>query len=476
MIAPLKDWQEEGAAWLAPKTGALLALAPGLGKTRTAIEAVERRQALLSKPLGVLVIVPLSLMATWQREVAMWSTLPYSLRTIHGERVLHTVAPVGGAAQVRYTVTNYNTVCPTGKPARVGKFDIMICDESVLLKNRKAQRVTKMRDVRKHAEACWLLSGSPMTKYLDDVWSQLNLCIIDPAHAWKVRGYWNFAKRYCDVKQDQWGWRIEGDHANAFGLLKKDFTEQFFARSQNDVTDLPEWLEEVIEVPMTEYQTKMYLSMEEEALADLPEGDQLLAPNRLAQMTRLIQLASNPVLVQGRMESNKWKAVEEILEYAPGPAIVWVTYKKTAEYLAKRLKCPALTGDTSVEERQRIVDELQAGNLPVIVAHPGVGKFGLTMTRARTMIYLERNFDGDAFLQSMYRTRRIGTVEAPLVYRVLSVVPEHVNEIGKRIRRKATIDHVLDTILQRKTQGAGALVGVRASDFAILRQHDAWEN
>lgn len=474
MNAPLKTWQEEGAAWLAPKTGALLALAPGLGKTRTALEAVERRATMLGRPLGVLVIVPLSLMETWKVEINRWSTLPFSLRVLHGDRTLHKQPAPGGVAQVRYTVTNYNTVCPTGKPPKVGRFDVMICDESVLLKNRKAQRVVKMREVRKAANACWLLSGSPMTKYLDDVWSQLNLAVTAMPYAVLLRGYWNFAKRYCDVKQDQWGWRVEGDHANAFSMLKRDFRECLFSRSQNDVTDIPEWIEEVIEVPMTEYQTKMYLSMEEDALADLPEGDQLLAPNRLAQMTRLIQMASNPVLVQGKMESNKWKAVEDILEYAPGPAIVWVTYKATAKYLAAKLKCPALTGDTPVGERTRIVDELQAGNLPVIVAHPGVGKFGLTMTRARTMIYLERNFDGDAFLQSMYRTRRIGTVEAPLVYRVLSVVPEHVNEVGKKVRRKATIDHVLDTILQRKTQGAGALVGVRASDFAILRSHDAW--
>ena len=82
-FAPLKTWQEEGAAWLAPKTGALLALAPGLGKTRTALEAVERRAKMLGRPLGVLVIVPLSLMDTWKNEINAWSTLPFSLRVLH---------------------------------------------------------------------------------------------------------------------------------------------------------------------------------------------------------------------------------------------------------------------------------------------------------------------------------------------------------------------------------------------------------
>lgn len=463
MIAPLRPWQAEAAEWLAPKTGAMLALAPGLGKTRTAIVAAELRHHRLGSPLGVLVVAPLSLLSVWKNEIEQWGTVPISIRVLHGGTVLYQKAAVGTPA-IRWTITNYNTVAPSGEAPAVGKFDILICDESVMLKNRKTQRVKKLNAIRKNAKACWLVSGSPRTRHMDDLWAQLNMAITDPRETFKVSSYWRFAQRYCEVLQNQWGWQILGDRPGSFDMIKKDFQNVIFSRSQNDVSDIPEWIEESIDCPMTEAQWQMYAQMEEDAIASLPDGDELLSPNALSQLTRLIQIASNPVLVKGKNESGKWKALEEVLEYAPSPAVVWVSFIETAKQLSAKLKVPALTGATPVAERERIVADLQAGKLDVVIAHPGVGKFGLTMTKARSAIYLERTFDGDAYVQSMYRIRRIGTVESPLVYRLLSTpASSHTG------RRRNTVDHIVDRILARKSEGAGSTVGVRSSDFTSLR-------
>ena len=459
-------WQVEASSWLAPKTGAMLALAPGLGKTKTAIDAAELRALQKGSPLGVLVVAPLSLLRVWQREVEKWSTLAVSIRVIHKGVITYESRKAGSVA-VRWTITNYNTLCPTGKAPSVGKFDVMICDESVLLKNRKTARFKKLKELRKNVGACWLLSGSPRTRFMDDLWSQLNLAITDTRETFKVSSYWRFTQRYCDVHQDQWGWRVVGDKPFAFDMIKKEFSNVLFARSQNDVSDLPEWIEETIECPMGESQWAMYSQMEEDALASLPDGDEVLAPNVLAKLTRLLQIASNPLLVGGVDESGKWDALDEVLEYAPGPTIIWVAYVKTAELLSKRLKAPLLVGATPVAERDRIVADLQAGKLPIVIAHPGVGRFGLTMTAARSAIYLERSFDGDAYVQSMYRIRRIGTVEPPFVYRLLSTPP-----VGADTRRSVTVDHVVDRVLARKSKGAGETVGVKSSDFKALRNNE----
>lgn len=459
-------WQEEASAWLAPKTGAMLALAPGLGKTKTAIDAAEIRALHKGSPLGVLVVAPLSLLGTWRREVEKWSTLAVSVRVIHGGIITYE-SRRSGHVDVRWTITNYNTLCPAGKPPSVGKFDLMICDESVLIKNRKTARFKKLKEIRKNVGACWLLSGSPRTRFMDDLWAQLNLAITDTRETFKVSSYWRFAQRYCDVIQDQWGWRIVGDRPKAYEMVRREFQNVLFARCQNDVSDLPEWIEETIECPMEEAQWALYSQMEEDALADLPDGDVVLAPNILAKLTRLLQIASNPILVGGTEGGGKWEALDEVLEYAPGPTIIWVSYVKTAELLAKKYKAPALTGSTPVAERDRIVAELQAGKLPIVIAHPGVGRFGLTMTAARSAIYLERSFDGDAYVQSMYRIRRIGTVEPPFVYRLLATPPS-----GSDTRRRVTVDHIVDRVLDRKSKGAGETVGVKSSDFRALRSDE----
>ena len=52
---------------------------------------------------------------------------------------------------------------------------------------------------------------------------------------------------------------------------------------------------------------------------------------------------------------------------------------------------------------------------------PGVGKFGLTMTNINTMIYLDKTFDMEAYVQTMYRFRRLGLDHS---VRVISLVAE----------------------------------------------------
>jgi SNF2 family DNA or RNA helicase len=467
----LFPWQEEAADWMAPRTGALLGLAPGLGKTATAIAAAEQRALKLNGPkgLGVLAVVPLSLLGTWRREIGKWSKLPATVRVIHGNEILsqdsHNMG-AGESPRIRWTVTNYDTVMRM--PVQ-GRFGLLVCDESVMLKNRNAKRVKKMREIRKAAGACWLLSGAPKTKYIDDIWTQLNMAVDDPKEAWKLGSYWRFADRYCTIERNQFGWHVDQDRTGAYEQFKKDFASCFWARSQNDVANIPEWLEEEIEVPMLPRQWKMYDQMEQEALAELPDGNELLAPNHLAMTTRLLQIASNPLLVQGVNESGKWNALAEVLEYAPKPTLVWTSYIATANLLSAKYKAPAMTGQTKTADRDRIVDDLQNGKLDVVFAHPGVGKFGYTMTKARSSVYLERTYNGDDYLQSLYRIRRIGTVEAPVVYRILATAPDDVVAQRKR-RSTATVDHVIDTVLHRKTAGTGELTSLAASDFDILRR------
>jgi SNF2 family DNA or RNA helicase len=455
-------WQEDAAGWLAPKDGAILGLAPGLGKTATAISAAEERASRGYGGLKVLVVAPLSLLETWRKEILRWSEILTRVVVFHKGEVRSRQTKQGrvlpGGNGMHWVVTNYDTM--VRNVDKVRGFDLVICDESVLLKNRKAKRTKAMGVIRRRCgRGCWLLSGSPTTKYLDDMWAQFNIIRPD-----LFRSYWRFAKTYCEVHQDQWGWKIVEDQPGAYGRLKRELSPFFYARSQSDVTDLPDWIQETIEVPMEKAQARAYLQMEEEALLDLPDGDELVAPNALAKMTRLLQIASSPGLVGVAGRAAKWEALEEVLEYAPGPTIVWTSYIRTADSLSLKYGAPSLTGATPVDERERIVERFQAGEVPVLFAHPGVGKFGLTLTRGRSAVYLERSFDGDAYVQSMYRIRRIGTVEPPLVYRLLAALPPDMAETTE------TIDHVVDGVLHRKSSGAGRLVAVRASDFDILRR------
>jgi len=225
--------------------------------------------------------------------------------------------------------------------------------------------------------------------------------------------------------------------------LKADLSDIYFCRTMDEVLDIPTWIFDTLPIPMNKSQYKLYAQMESEFLADLPDGDQLLAPNILSQMVRLIQLSSNPMLVGGDDDGAKWKALEEVLEYETGPFIVWTNFIPTAKNIRDRLKskyrCELMIGETPNEERDQIKDKFQNGEVDILIAHPAVGKFGLTLTRARTAIYLERSFNGDDYYQSLYRIRRIGTEVSPHVIHLVAVRPD-----GKEGN---TIDQVVDMVL-----------------------------
>jgi SNF2 family DNA or RNA helicase len=245
------------------------------------------------------------------------------------------------------------------------------------------------------------------------------------------------------VEKSQWGTHIIANQPDAMQKIKENTRDIYHARTQDQVLDLPEFIFESVAVPMENGQEKAYSTMEDEFFAELPEGDVLLAPNVLSQLIRLIQIASNPILIGGVNESNKWKYAVEMLDYIDLPVIIWTNFINTAESIVNQIKAAkfraaSLTGRTPPIERQNIVDNFQNGNLDVIVAHPGVGKFGFTLTAARTAIYLERSYNGDDYFQSLHRIRRIGTTVSPRVIILLSVT-QNMEE---------TIDHVIDKILE----------------------------
>lgn len=430
--------QKEATAFELKHKRCLIGMAPGTGKTASAIFAADEL------PYDrILVVCPLTLTLTWKDQIHQW---------IGKDATIWRGNISNWDDFDKWVITNYETVLFNTQDIVNQGFEVIIVDESILVKNRKAKRSQAIKEITKSCEYVWLLSGSPVAKFLDDMWMQLN--IIDPA---RFRSYWKFVDKYCIQETNYWGTSVVGNRENAADEIKRDLSDVYFARTLDEVLDIPEWIFDSIKIPMGISQYKLYEQMENEFIADLPEGDQILSPNALSQMIRLIQFASNPVLIGGPDDGVKWKMVDEILEFEEKPAIIWTQFIHTAERLYKDLKAKyrtgLLIGEVSNDERQKVVNDFQEGNIDVLVAHPAVGKFGLTLTRARTAIYLERSFNGDDYYQSLYRIRRIGTTQPPHVIHMISVRPG--SSTGN------TIDQVIDRVLDyRKNQSLSITSGL----------------
>jgi superfamily II DNA or RNA helicase len=446
----LKSFQKEAVIFLQGRRDALLALSPRLGKTICTIKSAKYQGF-----RRILVICPLSLLYNWKAEVKKWWPEAQTV-IVHKngfEELELTEEPT-------FVITNFDTavrklvVPPKGgeedyRPSPVLKdleFEAVIFDESVLLKNRKAKRTQAAAAIRRVIPVAWELSGGPTTKYLDDLWSQFN--ILDP----KVfSSYWRFARRYCNLVTNQWGTSVVGNQEGAFEWMKGDCADVMFSRSMDQVLDIPDWEFEDLEIEMAPEQEKAYYDLQRKFLAHLRTDDgrevSVFAPNVLAQMTRLIQIASNPTLLSGGDGSSpKWEAALEMMDFVELPVIIWTNFVETANRVGQALekagwKVGILTGETGAE-RQDIVDAFGTGQLDAIVAHPAVGKFGFNMAAGRTAIYLERSFNGDDYYQSLHRIRGMTTEQPPRVIHLLSV-----GQGGK-----PTIDHLAASVLDGKRQ------------------------
>jgi len=474
-----------------PHRGALLVLSPGLGKTPVSAVAMDVLD--LNK---ILVLAPLTLARNWKREIETWSDRDHEivrttaadkdpagnititnfetlyetvLRDEDGETYLETdqiEILEDGEVTDTFNVTNARKVKqwikdgPYKRDPKKGKqvpvrerivrarrsyseidWDLIIVDESILFKNRKAVKVDVVGELSKYSHNVWLLSGSPTAKYRDDLYPQVRM--VFPR---AFRSYWRFAEHFCIVDRSGWGWSIEGDRPGVD--VTTDLKDFMFVRDQSEVLpDLPEYIYRPLALELNEDQAKAHGTMLDQWVIDLEEEEKVSATIRLAQMTRLQQVTSNMANLSKKSSSVKEDALVTLIENEEieTPLLVWVSYIPTGESMQKRLSSKfkdlsvefvhGVTSEKAKDARDETLDRFKQGDLDVLILQFEVGKFGHTFTKTKTVYYADRSLNSDSIIQSLRRVRRIGLAHRPVL-----IIP----------RCEGTIDDLVEEILEGK--------------------------
>lgn len=428
---PLFDYQREAAYFLARRPRALLALSPGLGKTLTAAYSAT----MLSEVKNILLVVPASLLHYWKGELAKWSE--HLLLTPTAEIWHREVGELPSQTKPRFhsqfwaitnpeTMARYTDAIVFNEEGLLNPWDLLVVDESIMYKHRESKRSQALLRLAEAIPRAWLLSGAPATRYLDDMWHQF--------HILNSRGYASyqrFAENYCKTENNEWARTVVvANKRGAEEEIKANYRDVYFARSQDQVANIPDWLFVDMNIAMTPYQEKLYREFKQELLIRIKTEDEdkvITADNRLTIMLRSLQLASNPVLLGGEDSGGKWEALPELMDLYEGPYLVWINFIRSGEMLRDKLAAKygkdrvfMANGATPMADRQLLVDNYQAGNIDVLILNNQVGKFGFTITKARTSLFVERMFD-DSYFQCLHRNRRIGTTQSPVVLNLRSV-------------------------------------------------------
>jgi SNF2 family DNA or RNA helicase len=429
----LYPYQQQAVDFLchSPYPGTLLALSPGLGKTPTAIVAAE-----LLDMQSVLVLCPRVLIPVWKQERERWATLPWN------DPKQTVLRP--------FVVGNWEYYLKHPDELEID-WSLVILDESVLVKNRQTQRFKLAKKLRKRAEHMWLLSGSPITRYVDDLWTQLHLCFPDA-----FTSYWRFVNTWCYVYDNPWGGKdITGSRNYNF---PQEFKDLQFTKNQAEVLpDLPDFIEQNIPVELCGEQKKLYDRALNEFLVDL-DGQELPIPTRIAQLTRLQQLVSHPANCDGAYKGTvaKLDALLELLDTRAVdlPLLVWTFHRTTAIEVTQALYHQGLRAGYVIggmnDAPETILQQFKDGDLDALVLSLGVGKYGLTLTNAKTVVYYDKTWDADSWVQSLSRVRRIGL--------------DHVFHIVNLHASHTTDDLVVDNLAEK----AQSIARVSNADLAAM--------
>lgn len=415
----LYAYQRDAAGRLATAPhGQVAVMSPGLGKTVVAIAAAD-----LAVPDDQVVVVTISsLTRTWEREVKRWATIPGDVYVMEGK------VDIEAATSARWIIVSWD------KAAREkdlwGKgWRLFILDESVLAKSRSSKRYKAISQIRRGIDRVWLLSGSPTTRYNDDLWAQLN--IVWPR---AFTSYWRFAERYCVVEETPWARVVSGNRYGRDPMLEN--SDLIMVVNQEDVLDLPEYLfEPPLTVALNGRQRREYERMRDDFVAELGDGSEVVADHEITRLLKLQQMAS---CFDG--ESAKRDAlVDVIADYEP-PYLVWAHWRETAVdlgvALAELFDTRVVTGELGAKPRDEIIEAYKAGDFPALVLSLGVGKFGHTLTNTKTIVSFDRNFNADDYFQSMHRVRRIGLTHSPVVLPVVAAGTVDELTVGDNLEAK----------------------------------------
>lgn len=192
----LHRFQRHGIAFGVQRGGrVLLADEMGLGKTVQAlgIASFYRRE------WPALIVVPSSLRLAWKSEISRWLN-------VQAIQVIRSGADRFYADKDFYIIS-YDLLQKHPKfQDRAGKsFDIVICDESHLLKSWHAQRTCQILPLLQNARRAVLISGSPALNNAFELYPQLTALL--PSF---VPGPSDFGERYCCVDSFQGQERFTG--------------------------------------------------------------------------------------------------------------------------------------------------------------------------------------------------------------------------------------------------------------------------
>ncbi len=405
----------------------ILADTMGLGKTFTSIMAAY------NVPGRKLVVTPASLKLNWRNEINKFGVDLSDIRVLSGKTMSEDVK-----GDEEWFILNYDILRNLGREANVpvwaAGFQTAIFDEAHYCKAVTtrglpgSQRATVAMEIAANIPNVFLLSGTPITNKSKDIYMLLRMVDSPIAKNW-----FKFATRYCNAHKNNFGWDCDG--ASNREELNLRLRSCLLRRRTQDVLTMPEKHRTYIPV---EANLRGYNALLNKYFSDDDDSSECA----LASLVKMKQ-----AVALGKVE-NTCAVINDLLENGKS-VVVYTCYLDVVDKISEKFegKCVRITGAVSAEDRQKAVEDFQAGKKPAIICTIAAGGVGLTLTRSDVVVFNDFDYTAANIRQAEDRIWRIGQRNNCSIYFVYA--------------DKCFLDETLCAMLDKKLSNMGVIIDGR---------------
>lgn len=426
----------------------------GLGKTAITLMAIKKLKYEYWRSAKVLVIAPKKVAeSTWSREAAKWSELSclrFSFVLGSAEKRLKALKTPADI----YMINRENVMWLVDYYRNAWPFDTVIIDESSSFKNHQAKRFKALKAVRSKISRIVLLTGTPTSRGLMDLWTQVYLLDCGKRLGRNITAY-----REAFFVPDK------RNRTTIFSYAPKDGAEETIYKAVGDICvsmkaedylELPELVYNDIPVQLDTAAQKAYDRLERDTL--LPVDDTVITAGSAAVLRgKLLQLCNGAVYDEDKnvmeIHNCKIEALLETVEQLNGQhAIICYNFQHDKVRLLDALRATQLT--VKVYEGKTEEDEWNAGNIDLLLVQPASCGYGLNLQDGgHHIIWFGLTDSLELYQQTNKRLHRQGQ-PFPVIVHHLLVQGGTDEDVIKSLSGKADVQNSLLEALKVRIQKA----------------------
>ncbi|XP_043280167.1 chromodomain-helicase-DNA-binding protein 1 isoform X2 [Venturia canescens] len=473
----LRDYQMDGLNWMihswCKENSVILADEMGLGKTIQTICFLYYLFHTHQLYGPFLLVVPLSTMTSWQREMAQWApdmNFVTYLGDVTSRNVIREYEWCYSSKRLKFNaiLTTYEIVLKDKALLGALNWAVILVDEAHRLKNDDSLLYKALMEF--HTNHRLLITGTPLQNSLKELWALLHFIMPSKFNNWE-----EFEKEHDNAAQ------------KGYSKLHKQLEPFILRRVKKDVEkSLPAKVEQILRVEMTSLQKQYYkwiLTKNYNALRKGVKGSTMTFINIVIELKK----CCNHAFLTKPMESERKDSDEDYLQSiirGSGKLVLLdkllVRLRETGhrvlifsqmvrmldilgEYLQKRhFPFQRLDGSIKGELRKQALDHFNAEGSSdfCFLLSTRAGGLGINLATADTVIIFDSDWNPQNDLQAQARAHRIGQKNQVNIYRLVTKNSVE-EEIVERAKQKMVLDHLViqrmdttgRTVLDKKSPG-----------------------